>query len=180
MRVLAAIVGWGLCAAAAAGPLVAVDVGHYLAEPGATSARGRPELAFNRDLAVEVAGALEAAGLRARVIGANGDLTVLSRRTAAAREADLFVSIHHDSVQPHYLEEWEHEGNRAPVQRPFRRVLPLRLAPQSGSPAEPRLRLVDRRAPARGGFRAVAVSRGAHSGRVEAVRRPGERRALLR
>jgi N-acetylmuramoyl-L-alanine amidase len=35
---------------------------------------------------------------------------VLSRRTAAAREAALFVSVHHDSVQPHYLEEWEHEG----------------------------------------------------------------------
>lgn len=110
MRAFAAIVCWGFCAAAAAGPLVAVDVGHYLAEPGATSARGRAELEFNRDLAVEVSHELEAVGVRSRLIGANGDLTVLSRRTAAAREANLFVSIHHDSVQPHYLEEWEHEG----------------------------------------------------------------------
>jgi N-acetylmuramoyl-L-alanine amidase len=91
-------------------PLVAVDVGHFLAEPGATSARGRPELEFNRELAAEIALALEARGLGVRVIGANGDMAVLSRRTAAARDAQLFISVHHDSVQPHYLEEWEHDG----------------------------------------------------------------------
>jgi N-acetylmuramoyl-L-alanine amidase len=37
-------------------------------------------------------------------------MAVLSRRTAAARGADLFLSVHHDSVQPHYLEEWVHDG----------------------------------------------------------------------
>jgi N-acetylmuramoyl-L-alanine amidase len=99
-----------LVAAAEAAPLVAVDVGHYLAEPGATSARGRAELDFNRDLAVELARALEARDIRVQLIGADGDMAVLSRRTAAAREAALFVSVHHDSVQPHYLEDWEHEG----------------------------------------------------------------------
>jgi N-acetylmuramoyl-L-alanine amidase len=98
------------CAGASAAPLVAVDVGHYDAEPGALSARGRPELEFNRDLAVEFARALEARRIGVRLIGANGDMSVLSRRTAAARDADLFVSVHHDSVQPHYLEEWEHDG----------------------------------------------------------------------
>lgn len=91
-------------------PLVAVDVGHFLAEPGALSARGRPELEFNRELAALIGRALEARRLRVLVIGADGNMTVLSRRTAAARDADLLVSVHHDSVQPHYLEEWEHEG----------------------------------------------------------------------
>jgi N-acetylmuramoyl-L-alanine amidase len=110
MRALAAIVGWGLCAVAMAAPLVAVDVGHYLAEPGAMSARGRPELEFNRDLAIELARALEARALGAQLIGADGDMGVLSRRTGAAREAQLFLSVHHDSVQPHYLEDWEHDG----------------------------------------------------------------------
>jgi N-acetylmuramoyl-L-alanine amidase len=110
MRALAAVLCSSLCAASAAGPLVAVDVGHYEAEPGATSARGRPELEFNRELAAEIALALEARGLGVRVIGANGDMAVLSRRTAAARDAQLFISVHHDSVQPHYLEEWEHDG----------------------------------------------------------------------
>jgi N-acetylmuramoyl-L-alanine amidase len=89
---------------------VAVDVGHFLAEPGATSARGRPELEFNRALALELRDALEARGDRVRLIGAEGDLAVLSRRTAAARGADLFLSVHHDSVQPHYLEEWTYGG----------------------------------------------------------------------
>jgi N-acetylmuramoyl-L-alanine amidase len=91
-------------------PLVAVDVGHFLAEPGATSARGRPELEFNRALALELRDALEARGGRVRLIGADGDFAVLSRRTAAARGVDLFLSVHHDSVQPHYLEEWTYGG----------------------------------------------------------------------
>jgi N-acetylmuramoyl-L-alanine amidase len=112
MRPLAAVLCWVSCAGSAAAPLVAVDVGHYAGEPGATSARGRPELEFNRDLALELARALETSGLRVRLVGENGDMAVLSRRTAAAREAQLFVSVHHDSVQPHYLEEWEHGGER--------------------------------------------------------------------
>jgi N-acetylmuramoyl-L-alanine amidase len=101
-----------LAASAAAGdpPLVAVDVGHFTAEPGAISARGRAELEFNRALVALVRDALEARGLRVLVIGADGGMTVLSHRTAAARSADLFVSVHHDSVQPHYLEEWQHDG----------------------------------------------------------------------
>ena len=112
MRALAAVFCWALPVATAAAPLVAVDVGHYETEPGATSARGRPELEFNRALAAALAGALEERGLRVRVIGADGRMAVLSRRTAAARDARFFLSIHHDSVQPHYLEEWEHEGGR--------------------------------------------------------------------
>ncbi|HTO51614.1 MAG TPA: N-acetylmuramoyl-L-alanine amidase [Burkholderiales bacterium] len=96
-------------AAAREPPLVAVDVGHFAAEPGATSARGRPELEFNRELAALVGDALQARGVRVLVIGADGDMAVLSRRTAAARGAALFLSVHHDSVQPHYLEEWTYE-----------------------------------------------------------------------
>jgi N-acetylmuramoyl-L-alanine amidase len=105
----------GLCVvlaplAADGAPLVAVDVGHFLAEPGALSARGRPELEFNRELAERVAAALAGHGLGVVVVGADGNMSVLSRRTAAARDADLFLSVHHDSVQPHYLEEWSHDG----------------------------------------------------------------------
>ncbi len=110
MRVLAVLLLGVFCPASAGTPLVAVDVGHYAGEPGATSARGRPELEFNRDLALELARALAARGLRAQLVGENGDMAVLSRRTAAARAAQLFVSLHHDSVQPHYLAAWEHAG----------------------------------------------------------------------
>lgn len=106
----ALIAAASLSATVSVAPLVAVDVGHSLATPGAISARGRPEFEFNRDLAAELARALAARGLRVRSIGANGDLVMLSQRTDAARDAQLFLSIHHDSVQPHYLQEWGHEG----------------------------------------------------------------------
>jgi N-acetylmuramoyl-L-alanine amidase len=110
MRIAIAALLLVTSAAAREPPLVAVDVGHYAAEPGATSARGRPELEFNRELAALIRDALQARGVRVVLIGADGDMAVLSRRTAAARGADLFLSVHHDSVQPHYLEEWVHEG----------------------------------------------------------------------
>ena len=112
MRALFALIGLVVAPAAALaqGALVAVDVGHHRVEPGAASARGRAELEFNRHLAIEIAGALEARGLRVRTIGADGDMAVLSRRTAAANGAALLISVHHDSVQPRYLGDWEHEG----------------------------------------------------------------------
>src|SRR5262245_55272444 len=91
-------------------PLIAVDVGHFLAEPGATSARGRPEFEFNRELALAIRAALAARGLRVILVGADGNMSVLSRRAAAARGAALLVSVHHDSVQPHYLAQWEDGG----------------------------------------------------------------------
>jgi N-acetylmuramoyl-L-alanine amidase len=111
MRTLLWLVALLIAPAAAQDPaLVAVDVGHFLAEPGALSARGRPEFEFNRALALDLRDALEAQDERVRLIGAAGDAAVLSRRTGAARGASLFLSVHHDSVQPHYLEEWDHEG----------------------------------------------------------------------
>jgi N-acetylmuramoyl-L-alanine amidase len=83
--------------------LVAVDVGHYTAEPGVISASGRPEFEYNRDLALDVKAELEGAGLKVRLIGERGDYAVLGQRTRDARGADLFVSIHHDSVKERLL-----------------------------------------------------------------------------
>lgn len=120
MRVLALLAVLACAAAPAREPLlVAVDVGHFRAEPGATSARGRAEFEFNRELALAIRGALEARGLRVVLIGADGNMSVLSRRTAAARGAALLLSVHHDSVQPHYLEQWDHDGERRPFSDRF-------------------------------------------------------------
>ena len=85
---------------------VCIDVGHSLARPGAISARGRPEFEFNRELAVVVERTLHAYGFRTRLIAEQSDVTGLTDRTAAAAGADFFLSIHHDSVQPQYLETW--------------------------------------------------------------------------
>jgi len=106
-----AVVALLLVAACALEPrLVAVDVGHFLAEPGAMSARGRSEFEFNSELALAIRATLEAEGLRVVLIGADGRASVLARRTEVARHADLFLSVHHDSVQPQSLEDWEHDG----------------------------------------------------------------------
>lgn len=84
---------------------MAVDVGHFAAEPGVISASGRPEFEYNRDLAGEVKSALERRGLAVRLIGERGDYAVLHQRTRDAAGADLFLSIHHDSVKESLLPE---------------------------------------------------------------------------
>lgn len=57
--------------------LVAVDIGHYAAEPGVISAGGRPELEYNRDLALDLRTELQRMGLRVQLIGERGDYAVL-------------------------------------------------------------------------------------------------------
>jgi N-acetylmuramoyl-L-alanine amidase len=98
-----------LCGPAAAVEVV-VDVGHFLEEPGATSARGRPEFEFNRVLAADVARAIERRGASVKLVGADGSMRQLMGRVQAARGAKLLLSVHHDSVQPHFLETWNHDG----------------------------------------------------------------------
>jgi N-acetylmuramoyl-L-alanine amidase len=81
--------------------LIAVDVGHYHAEPGVISYSGTAEFEFNLRLASEIRKTLEENGMRVRMIGEKGDLIFLNHRTRAAKGADLFLSIHHDSARAH-------------------------------------------------------------------------------
>ena len=99
-----------LLAQPAAGALIALDVGHYLEEPGVISARGRPEFEFNLALAREIEAALTARGHAVRLIGADGMMKDLWRRPRAAQGADLFVSVHHDSMQEKFLSTWTYDG----------------------------------------------------------------------
>jgi len=80
-----------------------VDVGHYHAEPGVISASGIPEFEFNLKLALQTKEELQRHGLAVRMIGEKGDFVLLNHRTRAAAGADLFVSIHHDSMREHLL-----------------------------------------------------------------------------
>lgn len=119
-RVLLLVAAWLVAAGAGAADCepaqftVALDVGHTHARPGATSARGRPEFEFNRALAGVLAEGLAAAGFPLLLINADGAIAGLKQRTAAAQAggADLFLSVHHDSVQPHYLRTWTVNGQR--------------------------------------------------------------------
>jgi N-acetylmuramoyl-L-alanine amidase len=97
-------------APAAYGASIAVDVGHYLAKPGVISARGVTEFKYNLQLSREVAEALQRAGHRILLIGADGLAENLGGRAPRAAGMDLFLSIHHDSVQPRFLSSWEVDG----------------------------------------------------------------------
>lgn len=92
---------------------IAIDVGHTLHNPGALSARGVAEFYFNRTLSVRLHRELLERGFtRAFLINERGAEIALKDRTgiAATRSADVFLSIHHDSVQPHYLAAWTYDG----------------------------------------------------------------------
>lgn len=95
-----------------AAPLVALDVGHFKAMPGAISARGVPEFAFNLALARQIEAELAAIDIDSRLIGADGLAEDLYARAPQAQGAQLLLSIHHDSVQEKYLQPWLHEGRR--------------------------------------------------------------------
>ncbi|CAM5179561.1 hypothetical protein CDEN61S_02826 [Castellaniella denitrificans] len=105
---LARVVSVLLPALCCAGPVhaahILVDAGHGPEHPGATGASGRVEYLYNRDLAAALARALAAQGDRTtRVEGVGADIPP-ARRAAGAPDADLLVSIHHDSAQARYLQ----------------------------------------------------------------------------
>ncbi len=103
--------------------VVGVDVGHSAERAGATSARGVPEHAFNRRFAQELVAALEAEPVDGAFLLDPDDVGLpLKDRAplAAAREATVFLSIHHDSVQPRYLQSWEVDGAQRPYSDAFR------------------------------------------------------------
>ncbi len=92
-----------------------LDPGHSPKSPGAVSARGVLEVEFNDRLAEAVKKRLEAGGTIRAVLsrGPREELGLKQRvERIHAADPDLAVSIHHDSVQPHFLSEWEHQGKR--------------------------------------------------------------------
>src|SRR5262245_44678938 len=94
---------------------VIIDVGRTEQAPGAISARGVPEFVFNLNLARRIEQQLRAAGFRRSVllITEGPSLKALMDRVKRANVlgADLFLSIHHDSVPDRFLEKWEFEGH---------------------------------------------------------------------
>ncbi len=91
-----------------------LDVGHTAADGGAFSARGFPEYAFNLGLAQRIKEELAKAGYSSAflmVTQANGNRGLFQRvQRASSMKADIFISIHHDSVADRYLERWTYEG----------------------------------------------------------------------
>jgi N-acetylmuramoyl-L-alanine amidase len=93
---------------------VAIDVGHTKASPGAISVTGEPEYKFNLRIAQKLEEALKAKSpndpntIKPFIISSEKPMALPARtKTAATHNADLFVSIHHDSAQDKYLNERE-------------------------------------------------------------------------
>ena len=95
---------------------IVLDVGHTAKSEGAISARNVPEFAFNLHLAQRIEEKLKAAGFAATklLVTEGNSRPSLFKRVAAANDlpADLFLSIHHDSVPNKLLESWEFEGSK--------------------------------------------------------------------
>jgi N-acetylmuramoyl-L-alanine amidase len=95
---------------------VVVDVGHTVEVPGAISARGVPEYEFNLRLGRDIRQALVDAGFSKTVLlmTAKAPPIGLAERAIRANTmaADLFLSIHHDSVPDNLLENWDYRGQQ--------------------------------------------------------------------
>jgi N-acetylmuramoyl-L-alanine amidase len=95
---------------------IVVDVGHTAESEGAMSARNVSEFVYNLQLARRIEQKLKAEGFsETRLLLTEGKARrSLVKRVDAANNlsANLFLSIHHDSVPDKFLEEWEYEGKK--------------------------------------------------------------------
>jgi len=96
---------------------IVVDVGHTKESDGAMSARNVPEFDFNLKLARRIEEKLKSDGFVAtRLLVTDGKArpSLFTRVAAAQRlQANLFLSIHHDSVPDKLLEDWDFEGKKS-------------------------------------------------------------------
>ena len=96
---------------------IVLDVGHTAESEGAISARNVAEFVFNLRLARRIEENLKAEGFaETRLLLTVGKArSSLVKRVAAANNlhANLFLSIHHDSVPDSFLENWEFEGKKS-------------------------------------------------------------------
>lgn len=97
---------------------IAIDIGHSPKRGGATSANGVSEYQYN----FRAAGELNTIINDSRVMGSfiinpNGEEMSLQERVqkAKAREADLFISLHHDSTKEQFLNRIKVDGKNAYV-----------------------------------------------------------------
>jgi N-acetylmuramoyl-L-alanine amidase len=95
---------------------VVIDVGHTLDVPGAMSARGVTEYAFNLQLSQAINHALLDAGFDKTVLMITAKAPPLGLVERAVRantmRADLFIAIHHDSVPDNLLKTWDYGGQQ--------------------------------------------------------------------
>ena len=87
---------------------ITVDTGHTPLHPGATGASGQVEYLYNLEMSNALANHLITSGDRVSRTSADGKEITLQERLLKAPDADLFISIHHDSIP----QEWIDAGRR--------------------------------------------------------------------
>jgi N-acetylmuramoyl-L-alanine amidase len=96
---------------------IILDVGHTAESYGAMSARNIPEFEYNLNLGKRIEEKLKADGFAETVLLVTEGKARPSLMTRVARAnrkgADLFLSIHHDSVPGIYAESWQFEGKKS-------------------------------------------------------------------
>jgi N-acetylmuramoyl-L-alanine amidase len=97
----ASLAAIALAASTATARTVLVDIGHNLAAPGSIGASGTTEFSHNRELGIQVAAEMRRLGWTVVTPNLDGHVRALGARpaSATAARADLFLAIHHDSVQ---------------------------------------------------------------------------------
>lgn len=94
--------------------IVAIDIGHSKKSQGAVSSRGVGEFYFNKKMAIILLEKLKSAGFSRSFIIDTSINSGLKNRTKVAfqRNASVFISIHHDSVQKRYIKYWKYKGKK--------------------------------------------------------------------
>lgn len=103
-------------------PLIVLDAGHNPQQGGALSVRGIYEVDYNDRFVAELKPQLEKIGWKVVLTRKQGETIELKQRSQMAntQNADLFLSIHHDSAQEHYLQPIEFQNKKA-----YQTLLPI-------------------------------------------------------
>lgn len=88
---------------------IMIDVGHNLKQQGTISAYGDYEFNYNKLFVRDLYKTLKPEN-DVRVVGYDGLTEKLEARTVNTANYDLFMSIHHDAVQPQHLKKWIYNG----------------------------------------------------------------------
>jgi N-acetylmuramoyl-L-alanine amidase len=101
------------CAEFATNKVIVLDPGHTPEQPGALGVKGQYEVVYNDRLADMLANALQKKGYRVILTRTGNQSLSLSERASRTDQIKpaLFLSIHHDSAQPKYLEKIITQGS---------------------------------------------------------------------
>lgn len=82
---------------------IILDPGHSPGKPGAMSCAGEKEFRYNDGLVSHIYGKFLDRGVRPEITRSSGVDKTLMERVKDTAGKDLFISIHHDSVQPQFM-----------------------------------------------------------------------------